>query len=1546
MDALSNDFLLAFFVDQKVTFHFLSEVVKKRDDPLFVESLNLSGDFVLPFSQKEVSSALVYVFSQEQDSEYNETIYEHTGSLVQDEVIQNGDYFTFQVGEKTVKALFMQVSDIRLGYTKYIINKGTNIFIGRTPDNDVFCDFTDYLSREKHAAIRIDDNGEAYIEDLKRSVGVYVNGLQTHSQKLEMFDEIFIMGLSIIYMKDFIAVRNIASGSRLNPFTMMQSKIPLKEIKAEECFVSTPRILKSLDNDEIEIDPPPNPPSIDDTPTILVIGPSITMAMVMLASVGMTVFNAIRGGNTMMLVVGITMAVGMLAGSLLWPNLLRRYQKKKVKKEEAFRVEKYSAYIDNIDQVLQTKTDRAKRILEEYLSPSPDRLCALLDSDENRLHLWERSPEDKDFLHTRLGLGERGFDVRIKTPKRRFQLHEDEMMALPDSLLDKYSVLTNVPVTLDIEHNRTIGVIGTSGNIRKIVGEMILNVISLHSPDDVKIIMAVSPKQLREYEVFKNIPHIWSNDKKIRYFATTPDEVHYVFNTIDDLLKEKEMAEDTMDYPRYVFIITDPTLVKKEALLRYMSDSNNTVGIATVFAYGDITKLPRSCKTIIQSDNQTTGFYIKNMNANRFIQFKLDEWNQSKVYAFVDKLSKLPVQRDSRSLGIVDSISFLQMYRAGNVAELHIEEHWDNNNSAKSLAAPIGVMAGGEVFNLDLHESYHGCHGLIAGTTGSGKSEFLQALVLSLAVNYSPKEIAFVLIDFKGGDMARPFMKKAFSPALPHLAATVSNMSGNMLYRSLVSLDAEIKYRQRLFNEAAKELEVDKLNINSYHKYYKNGKLRTPLPHLVIIIDEFAQLKTQQPDFLTQLINVAQVGRSLGIHLILATQKPSGIVDPQIMSNSRFKVCLKVAEKQDSTDMLGKADAVMLKNPGRLYLQVGYDEVYECMQSGYSGADYMPTETYMPDEDIMVSMIDNTANINHSAKLDLTISKSDKTQLEAVVAELVALGQKKNLTAKPLWMDVLPEKVILGELSKSNKGLATATIGLLDLVRIQEQKPFTIDLTKTGHIALYGAGGTGKTTFLQTLVYSMVCAYQYTPDELNIYAMDFGGRNLSYLERLPHTGGVVFAGEDDKVYHFIDLLQELIDERKSLFSALNCSTYIDYKAASNKPLPASNKPLPIVLILIDNYASFRDKYMDAAENLVELIELGRAFGVYFVITGSTKNAIHYKVVEHISYFLSLKMNDPNSYYDIFNGRPQIMPEDINGRGILMIEKDAVEFQTALALPSDTEVERISTICEQYDAIAQAWTGTIPVQIADGEWAGAEEDILPSYGISPAVKEIKIPEAITDEDNALVFGESMSGVLQYGMTLTDEYKACLLLNDLLIAVGFYEYLIDAIMARKGQRVVVIDLGEIMCESTVATADSCQYLTTIESLNDFIELLKPELNARLENAESCQEQLFLIITEFNQFFEAITDEQAAFMRKVMKYMNTPQYGIYFICGFDVNGNKNNDALFLDLIVNAESYVSIRGGYNIAIKKIEGLVTIDKMSERSNYFCKLGKSVEIRW
>ena len=262
-----------------------------------------------------------------------------------------------------------------------------------------------------------------------------------------------------------------------------------------------------------------------------------------------------------------------------------------------------------------------------------------------------------------------------------------------------------------------------------------------------------------------------------------------------------------------------------------------------------------------------------------------------------------PVKSEEVSLegSLTKNITLFELLNIMGVEDLDIRSRWQNSMVYKSMSVPLGVSKTGIVY-LDLHDKAHGPHGLVAGTTGSGKSEILQSYILSVATYFHPYEIAFLIIDFKGGGMVNQFKN------LPHLLGAITNIDGKEINRSLKSIKAELQKRQRLFAEA----EVN--HIDKYIKKYKNHEVSIPLPHLVIIVDEFAELKAEQPDFMKELISAARIGRSLGVHLILATQKPAGQVDDQIWSNSRFKLCLKVQGPEDSNEVLKSPLASEIKD--------------------------------------------------------------------------------------------------------------------------------------------------------------------------------------------------------------------------------------------------------------------------------------------------------------------------------------------------------------------------------------------------------------------------------------------------------------------------------------------------------------------------------------------------------------------------------------------------------------------------------------------------------
>lgn len=413
---------------------------------------------------------------------------------------------------------------------------------------------------------------------------------------------------------------------------------------------------------------------------------------------------------------------------------------------------------------------------------------------------------------------------------------------------------------------------------------------------------------------------------------------------------------------------------------------------------------------------------------------------------------------------------------------------------------PLGLRGKDDIVQLNLHEKAHGPHGLVAGTTGSGKSEIIQSYIISLGVNFHPYEVAFLLIDYKGGGMANLFKN------MPHLLGTITNLDGAQSMRALASIKAELQKRQRLFGEH------DVNHINQYQKLYKQGKATEPMPHLFLISDEFAELKSEQPEFMKELVSTARIGRSLGIHLILATQKPSGVVDDQIWSNSKFKLALKVQNASDSNEILKTPDAAEITLPGRSYLQVGNNEIYELFQSAWSGADYVPDKESTDYIDTTIYAINDLGQYDILTEDLSGLDKKDDltklpSELDAVIDHIHEYTEASGIEALPRpWLPPLEEQIFLPELHQvitdelwsGEKQPLQATIGFLDIPQMQAQEPLTIDLAKDGHLAVFSSPGYGKSTFLQTI--TMDLARQHNPERLHIYLLDLGTNGLLPLK--------------------------------------------------------------------------------------------------------------------------------------------------------------------------------------------------------------------------------------------------------------------------------------------------------------------------------------------------------------------------------------------------------------------------------------------------------------
>jgi len=606
------------------------------------------------------------------------------------------------------------------------------------------------------------------------------------------------------------------------------------------------------------------------------------------------------------------------------------------------------------------------------------------------------------------------------------------------------------------------------------------------------------------------------------------------------------------------------------------------------------------------------------------------------------------------------------------------KKRWAEHKVYESMAAAIGVKGSGEILSLDIHEKFHGPHGLVAGTTGSGKSELLQTYILSLTLNFHPYEVGFIIIDFKGGGMANQFQN------LPHLNGCITNIDGKQINRSLLSIKAELLKRQELFAK----YNVNK--IDDYIKLYRSGECADPLPHLIIIVDEFAELKSEQPDFMKELISAARIGRSLGVHLILATQKPSGVVNDQIWSNSRFKLCLKVQDKSDSNEMIKSPLASEIREAGRAYFQVGNNEIFELFQSAYSGAaaKVQSTDSGRKFSISKVSLSgDREVIYSQNPKKSENVSK---TQLDALVGFIDkycnSIGLKKlpniclralsNLIMYPaITNSYLYENIAddsYGEVlenADTNSNIIIL-IGIYDDSSRQYQGEVRLDFTNN-HMFILGSSLSGKTYMLQSMIYGL-CA-KYTPSDVNIYVLDFASMIMKNFERLAHVGCVITQSEDDKLVKFMNFMMQELEDRRRLISNLGLSSYSAYRESGYRDIPQ-------IVILIDDYSAFKMSFPGEEEKISNICRDGVSLGISVVVTSKQLSCIGYKMMTYFSEKIALHCNDRSQYMSLID-RCKIVPDETAGRGVMTIGTDVYEFQTYVSFYAEKEVLRNNKINE-------------------------------------------------------------------------------------------------------------------------------------------------------------------------------------------------------------------------------------------------------------------------
>lgn len=1030
-----------------------------------------------------------------------------------------------------------------------------------------------------HALLQAKDT-EWELVDQASTNGCYVNGDRITRHTVVPGDVIYLGNVMLLMGKDSIFVPEQIADTRLSEISYCKTVIEEKEAGTAICL--TPEPVQKL---TMEIELPLAKGTQENLPAIFVLGPSITMG---LSSTAMGLFSfwlaAERKQDLLSVVPTLLMSLSMALGTILWPLLSKRYERKQQRRKEEKRCYVYSCYLLEVKQRIQQAMQEETAYLQHWYPPVSKLCVDFLAQKPYRL----RCVNHADWLHVVLGQGSCPAGVDLQIP------HVSSMTQ--DVLLDKLHGLQagqfrleNVPIVADLRECQSLCLEGE----RSVCIDTLLNILLqlvIQQPEKETRICIAADKALISREKLFCLPHLFVDRQRLLVWDET---------SAGRCRRLLEAVVDDEGIKDVIVCILEPCLTDSLQLpahekihqLRWSDTLNNAADLQ------------------LQINGRSVRW------PQRHADFTIDTCTERQRRAAFVQRSAYP--KDSARGKKM--LSFLKLFHCHSVEELQIASRYQGSDAAKSLRVIIGQSADGGELYLDAHEHSHGPHGLLAGMTGSGKSECLLTYLLSLAVTFSCQDVSFLLIDFKGGTMANALAK------LPHTAGIITNLDKGILMRCMCAIEGELTRRQQQLADTGERYGISSMDIDKYMQLRKQHPSLTAMPHLFLVADEFAELKQLFPAVLDHLRQCARIGRSLGIHLLLATQKPFGVVDEQIWSNARFRLCLKVADRNDSMDMLKKDSAVHLQHPGQLFLQVGHDEVFVQGQSAWTQAPYDPCGKEA--SDLYLSYYDSDGNMQDLPMAGGTVAK---TELEAVCDALCAISTER---AAPLWMPPLKPNLQQEELPAKEIAL---TLGLLDDLAHQQQIPFSMSVWDGRNLAVCGMVGSGKSMFVETLIQSCL-----VKSENILYLFDFDKPLFMKYAQYQQVAAVFQREDAEGIQSFFSFMRRMIKQRRAQRSEQG------------------------ILCILHNYEVFHELYQELEEELLYLLREGKKYGIVCCITTAVLQQIPMRIQACLEDWYALQCAQHEDYSYLFSCEQSCIPLTQPGCGLMKYNDTLCMFQIAV-----------------------------------------------------------------------------------------------------------------------------------------------------------------------------------------------------------------------------------------------------------------------------------------
>ncbi|MGL4172681.1 MAG: type VII secretion protein EccCa [Actinomycetota bacterium] len=1103
---------------------------------------------------------------------------------------------------------------------------------------------------------------------------------------------------------------------------------------------------------------------------------SLLMLVPLLGAGGsMTVMMLFRG-SPLAAVGALMMLVTILASGVL--VLSQRGKTTRLRQQQRER------YLDYLERQRIELADDERALVDQARLSDPE-TSALLSLARSPERLWERRRDDEDYLQVRLGTGTTVVRAFSRTGEENALQPPDEFMVAELTHVERrFSAAQNMPIRVDLTTTGNISVVGDGAFTDQVTRVLLAQVCTLSSPEDVNLALIAPPERLDLWQWLCWLPHLADQNRTsatgpvrriirtvAEFMQLVEPELRQRHSAAAELRRHQRGARTTTRFPRLIAVVDSLHAHAPEVPIGDREVDARALGVSVLYLLSSRLHEPDNVAVRISQDTEPGVAMIESYPrrdvAPHRERVRLDDLTAQQAESLARVLAGLRLSPDSLEHDIgQQTLAATELIGIDNVEHIDLDHAWRPRAKPAFLRVPIGTDEHGEPVMVDLKEAAHfgmGPHGLCVGATGSGKSELLRTLLLGLLATHGPADLNLVLVDYKGGATFAPFADA------PQVSGVITNLSDDatLVDRVYASLEGEVQRRQQALKDAGnlpdisayRRLRVDRMNA---------GEELAALPHLLVIIDEFGELLTARPDFIDLFLSIGRIGRSIGVHLLLSSQRIEGGKLRGLDTYLSYRIGLRTLSESESRTVLETPDAFSLPPlPGYGYLKVD-TTTYTRFRAGYvSGplaaataedwgaeeAVIVPVPRYaheaMPEAEPAPSSRRPQRPRPDSAAVD--DGATGPTVLDVVIRQLAT----RPRVTSPVWLPPMPDVLTLDQLAgmpvATDRGLRSRRsghlvlpIGLLDDPARQRQSTWELDLTQAGgHVLIVGAPSSGRTTALRTIAAAI--ALTHHPSEAIIHAVDLLGSNLAPLAGLPHVSGVAVRMDVEVVRRTLEEVNAYLVEREELFRRYGITDIgAARRLAEAGTTGFADLMLADVVLLIDGYGQLAEEFAEVADKVTDLVRRGGAYGIHLVATVSRWNEVRLNQQTFFGTRIELRLGDPQES-SVGSALAKTLTSDRPGRCLL-----ASELFAHLALP------RIDG--ERRKATAGAGFTDLITQIA-----ASTEDRAPRVRLLP---EVVRPHALTrpEKPGAIALGLDESDLSTVTMEFDHRDPHVVILGD--------------------------------------------------------------------------------------------------------------------------------------------------------------------------------------